>query len=125
MQEIEPEKPQPHYNVRSKELPEGVCSSDSESVAESEVESKSCEEVEPLPPKKAKVGLTIKNKYKQKYRKAWEKKPSFKGWLKPVNHKPDKAYCTACSKELHSSCSDSIEETPEYCIPQRESKHSS
>ena len=40
------------------ELPEGVCSSDSESV-ESEVESKSCEEVEPLPPKKEKVGLTI------------------------------------------------------------------
>ena len=83
-----PEKPQPHYKVRSMELPEGVCSSDSESVAESEVESKSCEEVEPLPPKKAKVGLTIKKKYKQKYRKAWEKEPSFKGWLKPVNHKP-------------------------------------
>ena len=28
-----PEKPQPHYKVRSMELPEGVCSSDSESVA--------------------------------------------------------------------------------------------
>ena len=41
-----------------------------------------------------------KKKYRQKYRKAWEKDSSFKGWLEPVSKKPDKAYCKVCKREL-------------------------
>ena len=39
-------------------------------------------------------------RYKQLYRKEWEKSSAFKAWLAPVKDKPNKAYCKFCKKEL-------------------------
>ena len=41
-----------------------------------------------------------KKVYKQKYRQVWEKNPSFKRWLKPIKHRPNKALCSVCNREL-------------------------
>ncbi|XP_015517101.1 uncharacterized protein LOC107222313 isoform X1 [Neodiprion lecontei] len=40
--------------------------------------------------------------YTQRYRKAWEQMPDFKGWLTAVPDQPTRAYCTYCKKNLHA-----------------------
>lgn len=42
-------------------------------------------------------------KYVQKYRKSWEKRPCFKGWLQSTKDK--KAYCKVCHKEMQPKSS--------------------
>ncbi|KAK3932186.1 5-hydroxyisourate hydrolase [Frankliniella fusca] len=38
--------------------------------------------------------------HKQSYRKAWEKLPDFKGWLKGVDGQPNRAFCSYCQVSL-------------------------
>ena len=47
-------------------------------------------------------GQVKSKRYTQKYRKNWEKKSCFQGWLQG---KQDKAFCKVCCKDLQSKLS--------------------
>lgn len=49
-----------------------------------------------------KVSLAKTRVYTQRYRKDWELMSDFRGWLTSVPHKPTRAYCKFCKKDLHA-----------------------